>query len=507
MKRNLKDIFDSATPDELDIISYKLESEEIEDATLESIKEKVFAKTNLKRSLGGKGKWIWSAAVAAVLCFAVGLAAIVHRTPTTLKLEPIPAVMTVGDRLTGRQELSFIDNDIKEAGEYSCRLVSPGFYIGTVIEAEIIEVYPDLYSYGSGYDSIFNSDNTCHVAKVKVIESFNTKGLPEEIFISYRHYGADIFDGYERFIMSLDQVGVENYLLINETQRRIDYFSNMFESALVDIGYGSFIAFNDNKVDTTFWKKANYMDSYTPNLPPVMERVLDEPGMYVYPATRTSTLKEVKDNVRRQIKAKSKNYPNRRYDNRNYLTSDDIFVSEEATKIRGYVKPGKNNVFSYTLTVYSEGIKVVYTRLVNGFQTNEVITIWEGGDGNRDISVRGGKHNSDDLKKMPDIAGVIEDLKIMDMKPPRVDPVKFGLDLKSVSAEGIYRKIDGKIYGIVRVLWVFTDGKANARDAVYYLYDESGEGRVISEEELKAIIGDDKFIINTHLYSKFYINY
>ena len=108
---------------------------------------------------------------------------------------------------------------------------------------------------------------------------------------------------------------------------------------------------------------------------------------------------------------------------------------------------------------------------------------------------------------MPDIAGVIEDLKIMDMKPPRVDPVKFGLDLKSVSAEGIYRKIDGKIYGIVRVLWVFTDGKANARDAVYYLYDESGEGRVISEEELKAIIGDDKFIINTHLYSKFYINH
>ena len=135
MKRNLKDIFDSATPDELDIISYKLESEEIKDATLESIKEKVFAKTNLKRSLGGKGKWIWSVAVAAVLCFAVGLAAIVHRTPTTLKLEPIPAVMSVGDRLTGRQELSFIDNDIKEAGEYSYLLVSPGFYIGTVIEA------------------------------------------------------------------------------------------------------------------------------------------------------------------------------------------------------------------------------------------------------------------------------------------------------------------------------------------------------------------------------------
>ena len=76
MKKNLRYIFDNATPDELDIISYKLESEEIEDATLESIKEKVFSKTNLKRSSENKKKWIWSAAVAAVLCFAVGLAAI-----------------------------------------------------------------------------------------------------------------------------------------------------------------------------------------------------------------------------------------------------------------------------------------------------------------------------------------------------------------------------------------------------------------------------------------------
>jgi hypothetical protein len=164
-------------------------------------------------------------------------------------------------------------------------------------------------------------------------------------------------------------------------------------------------------------------------------------------------------------------------------------------------------VFSYKLTVTSDEIEAVYTRLVNGFQTDEIITIREGGDGNRDVVVKGGKHTFEDLGKMPDIAGVIEVLEIMDMKPPRVDPVKFGLDLKSVSAEGIYRKIDGKIYGIVRVLWVFTDGKANARDAIYYLYDESGEGRVVGEEELRAVIGDDKFIINTHSGSKYYINY
>ncbi len=507
MKKKLRDIFDSATPDELDIISYKLEEEELDEATLETIKGKVFAKTDLKRSSGSKKKWLWSAAVAAVLCFAVGLAAIVHNTPTKLKLEPIPAVMTVGDSLTGRQELSFIDNDIKEAGEYNYLLVSPGFYIGTVIEAEIIEVYPDLYTYGSGHDSIFNSKDTLHVAKVKVLESFNTAGLPEEIFISYKHYGTDIFDGYERFIMSLNQVGVENYLLINETQRRIDYFSNMFESHYVDMGYGSFIAFNDNKVDTTFWEKANYMDSYTPNLPPAMERVLDERGFYVYPATRTSTLKEVKANVHRQIKAKNKNFPNSRNDHSDYLTSDDIFVSEEAKKIKDYVKPGKNNVFSYSLTVDSEGIKAVYTRLVNGFKTDEVITIREGGDSNREVVVTGGKHTLEDLEKMPDISSVIEDLEILNMKPPRVDPVKLGLSLKSVSAEGIYRKTGGKLYGVVRVLWMFTDGKVNARDAVYFLYDESGEGRIISEEELRQIIGDDDFIIDTHNGSVYYVYY
>lgn len=504
MKKKFRDIFDSATPDELDIISYKLDSEELDEVALKSIKGKVFAKTNLERSSGSKKKWLWSVAVAAVLCFAVGLAAIVHNTPTTLKLEPIPAVMTVGDRLTGRQEISFLDSNLKEAGEYDYCLISPGFYIGSVIEAEIIEVYPDLYSYGSGHDSIFSSENTLHVAKVKVLESFNTEGLPEEIFISYPHYDADIFDGYERFIMSLEQVGVENYLLINETQGRIDYFSNMFESHCVDMGYGSFIAFNNNKVDTSFWEKANYMDRYFPNGTPPMEGVLDEPGWYVYPATRTSTLKEVKANVRKQIKAKNKNFPNSRYDHCDYMTSDDIFVSEEAIKIRDYVKPGKNNVFSYTLTVDSDGIKAVYTRLINGFETDEVITIWEGGNGNREITVKGGQYTFDDMKKIPNIGSAIEDLKLLDIEPPRVDPVRYGLSLKSVKAEGVYRKKDGKIYGIVRVLWMFTDGKANARDAVYYLYDESGEVCVISEESLKQIIGDDKLIIETHNGSVYY---
>lgn len=493
MKR-FKDIFDRATPEDFEMISYNLNAEALGEDQLDSIKEKFFAKTKIKRKNKKKKIRYWTIAVAACLCVAVCLGIVI---PTVQKGDPIPSTMTVGEKLIGKHTASLHYENVKEDSiddnvyvDYI--LASPEFRLSTVIEAEVVEVYPDLYRDGT-MGTIWSTDNddTCHVAKVKVLDSIRGSGFPDEIFISYQYYGTDIFDGYDSFLMSLRQVGVEDYVLINDTQGRIDYFSNMFEIAGGDIGYGGVIAFNDGIVDDSFWEKANLMELLYPKSGSIMQKVLNDPDFYNYPAERGSTIKEVKANLDK-FKGNIFNLFNTTVQKmeQDYITEDDLFCSDEAKDIRSYLEPDGKSVFKHMIAFTDEGVKVKYTRLINGLETDEELVI--SGDKSGGVTRYGEGYTCEDLEAVPVISEVIEGLDLTKLRPPSVNPVITGYEIDSINAGGVYRKIDGEIYGIIRVLWKMSDGRKNMRDALYYLYDESGEGSTVSQKKLKSIIGDDK---------------
>ena len=497
MKR-FKDIFDRATPEDFEMISYNLNAEALGEDQLDSIKEKFFAKTKIKRKNKKKKIRYWTIAVAACLCVAVCLGIVI---PTVQKGDPIPSTMTVGEKLIGKHTASLHYENVKEDSiddnvyvDYI--LSSPEFRLSTVIEAEVVEVYPDLYRDGT-MGTIWSTDNddTCHVAKVKVLDSLRGSGFPDEIFISYQYYGTDIFDGYDSFLMSLRQVGVEDYVLINDTQGRIDYFSNMFVVEGIDIGYGGVIAFSSGIVDEAFWEKANRMEQLYPKHGSLMKRTLDNSD--TYPAKRGSTISEVKENLDK-FRWNIFNLFNKMVEEleRDYITADDLFITDEAKAIRSYLKSGEGNVFKHHIVAFTnDGIKIIYTRLINGFETDEeiVINAKRGKDGG--VTRYGEGYTGDDLKKVPDIGLVIEGLDLVKLRPPSVNPVINGFDVQLIIAGGVYRKIDGKLYGIIRVYWKMTDGERSARDALYYLYDENGEGGTVSEKKLKKLIGDDKLFV------------
>ncbi len=426
-----------------------------------------------------------SASFALIFCIVVVL--LNHRTVNP----PIGDVSTVstvtsGNKITGKQELLYGEQTSKE-GEAD--MIAPGFEIQTVIEAEVIEVLPDTYYYASSYYLPF------HIAKLRVVDQIRGDGLPTEIFLSYPYYDTNIFDGYERFIMSLEQVGIENYMLINDTQSRVDYFSNMFEVCISrDLGYGSVIAFNDGRVDESFWKSADYLVSKVSIGKDVFEKMLDSPKANNYPASKNSTVSNVKSNIIKLAKDEENYHVSSKICD--FVTSDDVFVSDEAKLVKNYVQPNETDVFMQKIWLREDRVIADYTRIINGFITDENICIngYTGDVGN--VSKTGEAYTHDDLSKIPDIAEALENMKLSELTPPHVD-VTSEMYFSHSNAVGIYRKINGKVYGIIRVMWYYGINdieNAYQKDDMYFLYDENGNGKIVERKELKSVIGDDYFI-------------
>ena len=173
-------------------------------------------KDRLRQNKAKKKIWLRLSAVAACLAILVGAVMVVPMLREDIN-SPVPSIATVksGSKIIGKAEILYGDPTSEDFGEAD--MMAPGFEIQMVIEAEIVEILPDTYY------SVINN-RSYHVAKLRVVDQIFAEELPMEIFLRYSYYGADVFDGYDSFIMSVEQIGIENYALVNEEQSRIDYF-------------------------------------------------------------------------------------------------------------------------------------------------------------------------------------------------------------------------------------------------------------------------------------------
>ena len=94
-------------------------------------------------------------------------------------------------------------------------------------------------------------------------------------------------------------------------------------------------------------------------------------------------------------------------------------------------------------------------------------------------------------------------LNLSELQPPHTDLSEY-MTFKYLRGQGFYRKVEGEVYGIVRLQWhyscfrqwednIYYDGYV--MDDCYYLYDSEGNGRIMEREELREVIGDDRSII------------
>jgi hypothetical protein len=395
-------------------------------------------------------------------------------------------------KLTGKQEVVFgnIEDDEHQQGEPA----PMSFLMSTIVEARVVEILPDSY-----YIPVdFGYTTQYHIARLSITDLLRGSGHPKEIFFRFSDYPADILNGYDSFIFSIKQVGVENFMMINETKGEISYFPHMFQVAGPEnLGYGCVIAFNNGRVDASFYDKLTpYNTGYYKKM-----YLIDDPERYNFPADRNSTVYEVKKNIQALVIKWNEETADRVYAIKpfyDYYTAEDIFISNEGKKAQGYIND-EANCFTQSITINDDRILARFTRIINGFTTDERISVNDYSGENGNVLHVGGIYSAEDISNAPDIGSVIEKLNLAEIEPPHVDEAnKF--NYKGSVAKGFYRKINGKTYGIVRILWYYKDLPlsdnmyATVVDHLYYLYDSEGNVSIIERDELREMIGNDAIV-------------
>jgi hypothetical protein len=406
-------------------------------------------------------------------------------------------VIASSQKLLGTQQLIY-GNYVGISETSSLITDAPGFWGFMTVEVKVVEIFPDTYyfPYAQSYSGSHYSQLEYRVARLSVIDSIKAIGMPEEIYLQFPYYSEDVFEGHDSFIMTLSQVGIENFLMINKSKQEITYFPNMFVAgkiSMFDIGYGSVIAFKDGTVDASFWEKADHYSQWKEQNIGWFNRYLSDPEHYNYPAGYNSTVDEVKANIG------SLDTTSSYLDGYKYLSSADLFSSEESKAIQAYVDPASSNVFAHCILI---GKTVGYTRLINGFPTEETFSVHM-----REIdSVSKGdkSYTPEDLSRVPHIGEALANMDLLSLKPPHIEIVE-GMELHYAAAQGFYRKVDGKVYGIIRIIWYYKSYDEfgyllYTGDDCYYLYDDSGNGSVLERDELRSIIGNDGAIVKTFGY-------
>lgn len=425
-----------------------------------------------------KGVWLRVGAIAACLLVIISVAIVAPM------LQDKPVI------LTGKQEIVYGEpwpGEIIQA-----TIASPGFGLGTIVQANVIEVLPDHYY-------LPTTDYRYLVARLSIQEVILGEGLPDEIYLRFPYYDADIFDGYDTFIFSLGQSGVENYMLINDATREVTYFPHMFTEG--DLGYGDVIAFNNGKVDTSFFDKTDRLiKAY--RLKDYFEDMLTDPAAHSFPVGYDTTLEEAKANIRALIQERGIKNSDRRF-----ITTEDIFITEEQKQLMAYLEPSESNVFMQTVSRYPDRVIAVYTRIVNGFVTDEEIgfngyyAAYYGHNAeNGNVHFSESSYSKEDLANMPDLGGILENMDLSEMQPPHLE---LGENMQFVSsiADGIYRKVGDQVYGVIRVMWgynhIYPDKrKTFVKDECYYLYDQEGNGFIVEESQLEKIFDVQWFYIH-----------
>ena len=130
--------------------------------------------------------------------------------------------------------------------------------------------------------------------------------------------------------------------------------------------------------------------------------------------------------------------------------------------------------------------------------TEENILINWNDDAPGGVERYGEPYTAADIANAPDLGEAMANIDLSALTPRHIENLETVV-LKYAVANGIYRKVDGKVYGIIRVLWYYkapAPNKGFIMDDTYFLYGEDGTGREVTRDELREVIGDDAFIMS-----------
>ena len=458
MKKSFKEILGQSYPDMIGYAVDRMKDDKVSVDTLARIRNRVTGSavyngkssdpakkiSNQKRS--SLKRWIPVLSAAACLVIAAG---VVLGIGILNRKQPATVIPLVREKISSSAPMYY--GDERSAGSHESQMeVNP---FGSSVTAKLIETLPDTYTFFTDWNQ-----KEYRLLRMSTVSLLKGVEMTDEF---YYMIPVDFMTDFSRFnqfvIMDMAQFAYEYSVLFNKTQGKAEQLT------LVLFGYGvygydsmgeKFMAFNnDGTFDETLWKSNSLWTSQTEHAQ-VPEDIIT-----------------AENRARQDINGA---------DLYVHLLKD---IAGKAAEKLSEIKSFDNGVFvpniSPMVLSFSPEVQFHAVRYINGFATNEKISIWcKEWDGGEDDTFAETKAHftEDDMNNLPDltsaITAVAREFDKGNITPPHI--AKAGeLDLLTHGIFGWYAKTNDGVVGVVRVTWQYRSGEM---DDSYYIVDKNSDG-------------------------------
>ena len=387
------------------------------------------------------------------------------------------------EQLSG-SSLEFIVGTSTSVGGAQADPVPPPFEFseGIAVKAKVVGNYPDTY-YKLDVSSSSRPE-PYRLIQMETLEVISGNNVPQYFLYLIPEYVYVDMSVYDSLLISMSQLGVENYVLRNGTQNRIESFELLvFADYQDEPELGNIIAFSNGIFDESLWQNYTWLYGYQ-----FGRYYLDYPEHSYLVVARGDSESTVISAIKQQYEDRYDWYGGN-YQARSVKTLAD-FTTQAAKDVLEYVKPFANGVFSQW---YSEwGHELIFRRYINGCQTEETVRI---DLLTEEVTYSEVRYTEEDMKRMENISAHLSQKAAAYAEqlpnPPHTDPE--GKELLCLSLYAWYVKVDGKLYGVIKTAWRYMeqeDWYIQYYDDAYILYDmSSGTATEISRDDLVKIVG------------------
>ena len=330
-----------------------------------------------------------------------------------------------------------------------------------LVHARVLEVLPDTYLIP---EKTLNRQ-ACRVLRLQVVQTLFGKNVPNELYyIHPEEYFTDM-TGLD-LIISMDQLGVEDYLLLNTSSQQYETFSLLFadfvnsnerdlepipDPTRVSTGtaLSNILPFRNNRL---YWLQSDYWSRSKSYF-----EFLSKNGDI--PLTAEHTLVQAKTIIRQMYAGREE--PTVRY-------ADEYNFGIQLTD----ADTPKEGVFSQIIHQYDK--KILLCRIIDGYYTNECYMYYEDGR----IEASDTKFTQEEIATLPKLTPAVH--QALEKAPENGTCRSF---------VGYYYKTNqGNLYGIVQAVWSVS---SEPDVTVNMLVKLDGSVTQVSDKVLEAYLADD----------------
>ena len=485
MKKTLNNIFDEANAGEIDNLVKQNAAPEVSADTLSSVKDKVYAKTNLKKKTT-KSVWLRFGAIAA--CFVLIVSAVI--VVPMLKEDDSGIIITPDNR----PDIPIVNAQIPSSAPhyYGSESIGEGGGAaeinteGVSVIARLVTVLPDTYTF---YDDWTQTE--FHLLKMETVKLLKGENMTDTFYYIVPERFMTDFTIFDKFvIVDMGQYGYEHSVLYNKTQscaERLDIVLLGYLNTYFYFMGENFMAFDsDGNFDGRLWESNEYWASSTgwPN------NFMGQPNKYLNGYTIAQAEQDF--------------YSDDAYRSVSILDS----VSGDAKEALDYIQSFENGLYIQRgdgfKTSHYPYVELNFCRYIGGFATNESGIIYADS-----VNWSNARFNEEDMSRLPDLSSAFESVKGA-LNSGSVTPPHFNNQEKlrktTSGIFGWYAKTENGVIGIVRVTWCFcTERYQLYYDDAYYIIEYgSDECKAIDRDVLLERLGDYE---TTYIYTGKYNEY